>query len=134
MTAPAAPPAPLDPLDRIEQLITHLVRIAPAHDLAATDELVERLRQLGSPLARAIARVVELVAEQLVAPGVALPHLAMACATLVDGVRGKLTQRELEAARFEIETLLPVPDRPASHAPPVIAAPDVPLTALRRRP
>jgi hypothetical protein len=59
---------------------------------------------------------------------VALPALAMACATLGDGVRGKLGDRELEAARFEIDTLMPVPDRPRA-----IATPDVPLSAVRRR-
>jgi hypothetical protein len=115
-------------LDRIEQLITALVRAAPAAEPPVVDELVERLRRVGSPLARSIARVVELVAEQLVAPGVALPPLAMACATLADGARGKLTDRELDAARYEIETLMPVPDRP-----PAIAAPDVPVSALRKR-
>ncbi len=114
--------------DEIEQLITILVRIAPASDPAIVDGLVERLQRVRSPLARSIARVVELVAEQLIDPGIALPALAMACATLADGVRGKLTDRELEAARYEIDTLMPVPDRP-----PALAAPDVPLSALRRR-
>jgi hypothetical protein len=121
--------AAFDRLAQIEELITLLVRSAPASDPAVVDELVEHLHRIGSPLARSIARVVELVAEQLVAPGIALPPLAMACATLADGVRGKLTDRELEAARFEIETLMPMPDRP-----PAIAAPDVPLSALRKRP
>ncbi len=113
---------------RIEQLMTELVRAAPSAVPAVVDELVERLHRVGSPLARSIARVVELVAEQLVDPGIALPPLAMACATLADGVRGKLTERELEAARYEIETLMPMPDRP-----PAIAAPDVPVSALRKR-
>jgi hypothetical protein len=128
----AGDPDPNARLARIEQLITHLVQIAPDSDLGAADELVERLHRIGSPLARSIARVVELVAEQLIASGIALPPLAMACATLADGVRGKLTDRELEAARYEIETLLPVPDRPEHHRP-VIAVPDVPLSALRKR-
>jgi hypothetical protein len=118
-----------DVLVRIEQLITELVRAAPTRDPAMVDELVEQLHGIGSPLARSIARVVELVGEQLIDPGIALPPLAMACATLVDGVRGKLGARALEAARFEIETLMPMPDKP-----PRIAAPDVPLTALRKRP
>jgi len=118
-----------DRLDRIEQLITQLVRTAPASDAGVVDELVGHLHRVGSPLARSIARVVELVAEQLIAPGIALPPLAMACATLADGVRGKLGDRELEAARFEIETLMPMPDRP-----PPVAAPDVPLASLRKRP
>ena len=115
-------------VERIEQLITELVRAAPVADPAVVDELVDRLHRVGSPLARSIARVVELVAEQLIAPGIALPPLAMACSTLADGVRGKLTVRELEAARYEIETLMPVPDRP-----PAITAPDVPLSSLRKR-
>jgi hypothetical protein len=115
-------------LDQIEQLITALVRTAPTADPAVVDELVEHLHRVGSPLARSIARVVELVAEQLIDPGIALPPLAMACATLADGARGTLTDRELEAARYEIETLLPLPDRPR-----VPAAPDVPLSALRKR-
>lgn len=112
---------------RIEQLITELVQRAPIADPAVVDELVDELRLIGSPLARSIARVTELVAEQLVDPGIALPALAMACATLADGVRGALGERELEAARYQIETLMPVPDRPA------IAVPDVPISSLRKR-
>lgn len=114
---------------RIEQLSTLLVQLAPASDAAVVGELIEHLQRIGSPLARSIARVVELVDEQLISPGIALPALAMACATLADGVRGKLGDRELAAARNEIETLMPVPDRP-----PVVAAPHVPVSALRKRP
>ena len=123
MTGPAAPGL-VDRPARIEALITVLVQTAPDAEPGVVDELVELLHGVGSPLARAIARVVELV----VAPGIALPPLAMACATLADGLRGKLGERELEAARYEIDTLMPLPDRA-----PVIAAPDVPLSALRRR-
>jgi hypothetical protein len=115
-------------LARVEQLITQLVHTAPVADPAVTDELIAQLHRVGSPLARSIARVIELVAEQLVDPGIALPALAMACATLADGVRGALGERELEAARYEIETLMPVPDRP-----PRVSAPDVPVAALRKR-
>jgi hypothetical protein len=114
---------------RVEELITDLVRMAPASSDTAVGELIDHLQRLGRPLARSIARVVELVHEQLIAPGIALPALAMACATLTDGIRGALTDRELEAARNEIETLLPVPDRP-----PAIAAPHVPVSALGKRP
>ncbi len=117
----------------IERCITRLVREAPALDPAVTAELAERLREVGSPLARSIARIVELVAGGQVAPGLALPHLAMACATLADGVAGRLTERELEAARYEIDTLLPVPGAPAGGPPPV-RVPDVPLSALSRGP
>lgn len=127
MTGPAAPGL-VDRPARIEALITVLVQTAPDAEPGVVDELVELLHGVGSPLARAIARVVELVVELVVAPGIALPPLAMACATLADGLRGKLGERELEAARYEIDTLMPLPDRA-----PVIAAPDVPLSALRRR-
>ena len=115
-------------VDRIEQLITELVQRAPIADAAVVDELTAALQRIGTPLARSIARVTELVAEQLVDPGIALPALAMACATLASGARGALGERELEAARFEIETLLPVPDRV-----PAVRAPDVPIASLRRR-
>ena len=115
---------------RIEQRATALVQRAPDAEPAVVDALVEDLRRLGSRLALAIARVVELVGLDLIDPGIALPPIAMACATLADGVRGALGERELEAARYEIETLMPMPDPP----PPRIAAPHVPVSALRRRP
>lgn len=125
MTSPAAPDRPV--LQRIEQRITELVQRAPEIDPGAANDLIEALRGVGSPLALAIARIVELVGEQLVDPGIALPPLAMACATLADGVRGALGERELEAARYEIETLLPTPDPPAR-----VILPQVPLAALTR--
>jgi hypothetical protein len=102
------------------------VQSAPALDPRVIENLIEELRAQGSPLALSIARVVELVGEQLVDPGIALPALASACATLADGKR--LGGAALEAARYEIETLLPVPDKP-----PKLAAPDVPLTSLTNR-
>jgi hypothetical protein len=126
------PRAPIAGLERIEALITQLVRAAPGLGPTVVTELVERLHSVGlphaQPLARAIAAVVALVAEGRIDPGIALPPLAMACATLADGVRGAFTSRELESARYEIETLLPLPG-----ARPVTAAPDVPLSALRKR-
>jgi hypothetical protein len=117
----------------IERCITQLVREAPALDEAVAAELVEQLRIVGSPLALSIARIVELVAEGLVAPAVALPHLAMSCATLADGIAGRLTERELEAARYEVDTLLPVPEVPGVRAV-AFPLPDVPLAALTRGP
>jgi len=119
----------------IEGCITRLVREAPVVDGAVATELIERLRAVGVPLALSIARIVELIADDLVAPGVALPHLAMACATLADGVAGRLSERELEAARYEVDTLLPsggpreVYDRRVH-----VRVPDVPLGALTRGP
>ena len=120
-----------DTADEISLAIVKLVQQAPAIDPAIVAGLVGGLRGVGSPLALAIARVVELVEEQLVDPGIALPALAMACATLGDGIRGRVTERELAAALYQIETLLPVPDRPVGT--PVII-PDVPLTRLSRGP
>lgn len=114
----------------IERCITRLVQEAPVMDAAVVAELIERLRGVGSSLALSIARIVELVDEGLIAPGVSLPHLAMSCATLADGVAGRLSVRELEAARYEIETLLPVPDGPRMK----ILVPDVPTAALSRGP
>lgn len=117
----------------VERSITLLVQQAPAIDRALADSLVIELRTANhsdaAPLALAIARIVELVAEQFVDPGVALPALAMACATLADGVRGTLGRRELEAARYEIETLLPMPG-PAGVR---LVIPDVPLSRLKKR-
>jgi hypothetical protein len=121
-------------LDRVERLITDLVRMAPAADAAIVGELVEHLHRVDAPfaqLARSIAEVVGRVAARQVDPGIALPPLAMACATLIDGVRGALTQRELEAARYEIDTLLPLP--PSALPAPAVTAPDVPLSSLRVR-
>jgi len=117
---------------RIEALITELVRAAPVCAPAVVDELTGELRGIGAPvaqpLARSIARVVELVAEQLVDPGIALPALAMACATLADGLCGRLGERELEAARYEIETLMPLPE-PRRR----LIVIDVPVIDVRRR-
>jgi hypothetical protein len=107
----------------IEPLITRLVQEAPVLDADVIAELTNALRSDGRPLALSIARVVELVGTGAIDPGIALPALAMACATLSDQ---RLAEREREAARFEIETLLPVPGKA-----PIIAAPDVPLDSLR---
>ena len=90
----------------IEALITRLVRDAPGLDPATIDELIRELQADGRPLALAIARIVELVAEQLVDPGIALPALAEACATLVSSRDPGV----LEAARYQIDTLTPKPD------------------------
>jgi len=92
----------------IELLITQLVQQAPALAPHVIEELTTALRANGAPLALSIAIVVELVAAEKVDAGIALPALAMACGTLVDP---RLTEREREAARFEIETLLPVPEK-----------------------
>ncbi len=120
-----------------ERAIVTLVQQAPQLDRTVADALIAELcaiaarpnESAGAPLASVIARVVELVLEQRVDPGIALPALAMACATLGDFTRGTLGVREIEAARYEIETLLPVPGVPP---PKLEAAPDVPIIQLTR--
>jgi hypothetical protein len=111
----------------IESLITRLVQEAPSLDDDVIVALVTALRSDGRPLARAIAQVVSLVGEQLVDAGIALPALAMACTTLCDV---RLGEREREAARFEIETLLPLPDKGSNLK---LVVPDVPLSALKKK-
>ncbi len=115
-------------MTRIEALITELVQQAPALEPTVIAELTSALRTNGAPLALSIAHVIELVGQRTIDAGIALPALAMACGTLEDP---RLTEREREAARFEIETLLPLPE--GAKKPPTLAAPDVPLTSLRRR-
>jgi hypothetical protein len=113
----------------IEDAITKLVQSAPAIDVAIAETLVAELRRISGDresLARSIADVLEHVLAGRIDPGIALPPLAMACSTLLDA---KLSRRELEAARYEIDTLLPLP----ASSKPTLAAPDVPLTQLRRR-
>ncbi len=95
----------------IQALITSLVQRAPVIEHTTVERLVAELRAIDTPLSLAIAAIVELVGDGRVDPGIALPALAMACATLDDVQRGALGEREAEAARYEIETLLPVPGR-----------------------
>ena len=115
-------------MSAIESLSTALVQQAPDLDSGTIQELRDALWSNGSPLALAIARIYELVEMDVVDPAIALPALAEACATLVAGVEGRVGARELEAARYQIDTLEPVPDKP-----PRVAAPDVPLSQLRKR-
>jgi len=108
----------------IEQLVTELVQQAPELDPGRIGLLADLLARDCSPLALAIARVVALVGERRVDAAIALPALAEACATLA-------TCRDphaLEAARFQVETLLPLPT-----TAPRVAAPDVAIDQVRRR-
>src|SRR6185312_13690705 len=104
------------------ELVTSLVQAAPARDPGTIGDLLDGLRRHGSRLALSIARIVELVDEDLVDPGVALPALAEAIDALVDPGADRAS---LEAAQYRIDTLEPRPD-----PPPRIAAPDVTVDAL----
>lgn len=115
-------------VDDIAVLSTKLVQDAPARDPADVAQLVLELRAVGSPLALAIARIVEYVDDGLVDPAIALPALAEACATLVAGVKGQVDANVLEAARYQIDTLTPMPDKP-----PRVVSVDVPITKLRKK-
>ena len=115
----------------IEPAITRLVREAPARDPETMRALAAALAAIGAPLALALARILEYVGDDLVDPGIALPALAEACATLVAAVTQGLDARSIDAARYRIETLEPRPG-----PVPRIAAPDVladQLTSRRRR-
>lgn len=112
----------------LETLSTRIVQDAPAIDKAVLEALHVELHAIGSPLALTIWRIYELVNEGLVDKAIALPALAEACATVVAGIRGLVGERVLEAARYQIDTLTPMPDRPAK-----IATPDVPLLSLKKR-
>lgn len=115
----------------IETLSTALVQQAPALDAATLTELREALWEVGSPLALSIARIYELVEMDVVDLAIALPALAEACATLAAGIAGRVGDGVLEAARYQIDTLEPVPDPP--RPPDVPDGPDVPLSSLRKR-
>jgi hypothetical protein len=106
-----------------EPRVSEWIRTAPLMD--GLEDFIEELRAQRSRLALSIARVVELLGEALVDPGIALPALASACATLDDP---RSSDKDQEVARFEIETLMPVPDRPT------LLSPDVPVEALSRGP
>jgi hypothetical protein len=112
---------------QIEELSTRLVQDAPDLDGDVVAKLRSELERDGSALALTISRIVELVHEGLVDPAISLPAIAEACATLVAGQRGQLDARVLEAARYQIDTLTPMPDKP-----PRVAAPDVPVIDLVR--
>jgi len=115
-------------MNAIEALATELVQQAPDVSSATIEDLRNLLWAVGSPLALAIARIYELVEMDVVDPAIALPALAEACATLVAGIEGRVGERELEAARYQIDTLQPMPDKP-----PRVTEPDVPITKLRKR-
>jgi hypothetical protein len=113
---------------RIEDLSIRLVQDAPDLDGDVIAELTSLLASDGSPLALTISRIVELVHEGLVDPSISLPAIAEACATLVAGTRNQVDHTVLEAARYQIDTLTPMPDKP-----PRITTPDVPVIDLTRR-
>lgn len=115
-------------MNTLELLSTALVQQAPTLDPDVLAQLRAELQAVGSPLALSISRIYELVDMDLVDPAIALPALAEACATLVAGIHGRVGASALEAARYQIDTLQPVPDKP-----PRVAAPDVPITSLRKR-
>ncbi len=110
--------------ETIDELATQLVQQAPELDPDTIAALRTQLEAQGSPLALSISRIVELVAEGLVDPAIALPPIAEACSVLVATSDAKV----LAAMQYQIDTLEPVPDKA-----PRIGAPDVPINLVRRR-
>ena len=108
----------------IDELATQLVQQAPDLDADTIAALRTGLEQQGSPLALAVSRIVELVADGLVDAAIALPPIAEACSVLVT----TSDARVLAAMKYQIDTLEPMPDKP-----PRVGAPDVPASALKRR-
>ncbi len=111
-------------MSAIDELATQLVQQAPDLDPDTIAALRTGLEQQGSPLALAVSRIVELVAEGLVDAAIALPPIAEACSVLVT----TSDARVLAAMKYQIDTLEPMPDKA-----PRIGAPDVPVSALKRR-
>jgi two-component system chemotaxis sensor kinase CheA len=90
-------------------------------------------------LSLACERCLDLLVQGAVPVELGYPILASSLRTLAQGFESLaradrsgayVEPLPLRAARYEIETLFPVPGRPA----PGVRAPDVPLTALTRRP
>jgi ABC-type transporter Mla subunit MlaD len=112
-------------LERLAQLLTTLVQRAPDLDeelteSAATAALLAAGGNAGhradlALLALACERVIDEVAAGHVAQGLALPALVMSAQTMVQAAASPRERYAgaLHAARFEIETLLPLPDAPA---------------------
>jgi hypothetical protein len=108
----------------IDSLATQLVQQAPDLQADTLAALRTELAQIGTPLALSISRIVELIEMQLVDIAIALPPIAEACSVLVTSSDPGV----LDAMKYQIDTLQPVPDKP-----PAIGAPDVPINLVRRR-
>jgi hypothetical protein len=130
--------------DALDAALLALVQAAPQGSqaqlsLAAEHALVLALRSAATTtplsaiaepgelvgLACAMERCLELIGEGLVDPGLALPALAMAAHTARSSLRPAIA-----AARYEIETLLPIPGQASAPRRSL----DVPAQSLVRRP
>jgi hypothetical protein len=130
--------------DALDAALLALVQAAPQGSqaqlsLAAEHALVLALRSAATTtpgsaiaepgelvgLACAMERCLELIGEGLVDPGLALPALAMAAHTARSSFRPAIA-----AARYEIETLLPIPGQASAPRRSL----DVPAQSLVRRP
>nr|MBP6840822.1 hypothetical protein [Kofleriaceae bacterium] len=102
-------------------LATAAALLAPGHDAG-----LDRLR-----LALAIERILDDVATGELEQGVALPALAMAASTLGQALAGEVPRllAGVRAATYELETLLPLPDRGRVRT----GGPDVTLDRLSPR-
>jgi hypothetical protein len=121
-------------LDALEAALTELVRAAPGCEAGQ----VERAASLAVALALhaavaeradavalgcALEHCLELISTGQVDAGIALPALAMAAHSARSA-----SDAAIAAARYEVETLLPVPGQPARPR----RGPEVPLSNLLR--
>ncbi len=123
--APAGSPAQLAEAAAIAFALAHAVAAGEGAEAGAKGAEV-RGERIG--LICAMERCLELIGEGLVDAGVALPALAMAAHTARSSDPGAAAA--IAAARYEIETLLPVPgSTPSPHK--IL---DVSVQSLVRRP
>ena len=114
----------------IEALATELVQEAPTLDPAVARRAARRAASKSARRSRCRSRAsTSSSSHGLVDPAIALPALAEACATLVAGIEGTVGDRVLEAARYQIDTLTPMPNKPKN----LLVTPDVPLISLKRK-
>ncbi|HKE14557.1 MAG TPA: response regulator [Kofleriaceae bacterium] len=130
------------PLEELDRAGARAAMAGAAYDAfsIASQSLLMGAEPVGR-LALAVERILDRILAGEVVGEVALPYVASACHTLVqafdalaspDRSGARVEGLPLEAARYELETLLPVPGR-ARAAGPTAAAPDVPLASLTRR-
>lgn len=126
--APAGSPAQLAEAAGIAFALAHAVAAGKGEAGTDADVKAEKVRGERVGLLCAMERCLELIGEGLVDAGVALPALAMAAHTARSSDAGAAAA--IAAARYEIETLLPVPGSTPSPRKSL----DVSVQSLVRRP
>lgn len=127
--APAGSPAQLAEAALIAFALAHAVAVGEGvAEEGVAEEKAAKVRGERIGLLCAMERCLELIGDGLVDAGVALPALAMAAHTARSSDSGAAAA--IAAARYEIETLLPVPGSTPSPRKSL----DVSVQSLVRRP